>query len=166
MKSISRNLLILIGCVALVAACSSTPTETGYAYKSQPVQAQKQADERTRLHHHYRAWAGTPHQMGGLSRRGIDCSGFVYVTYRDVYGMRLPRSTDQLWDIGESVDLSEVQTGDLLMFKTGFKQRHVGIYVGDGEFIHASSSSGVMSSNVHSPYWTDAYRGARRIALP
>lgn len=168
MKPIIRNLLILIGCVALVAACSSTPTETGYAYKSQPVQAQKQgqADERTRLRHHYRAWAGTPHQMGGLSRRGIDCSGFVYVTYRDVYGMRLPRSTDQLWDIGQSVDLSEVQTGDLLMFKTGFKQRHVGIYVGDGEFIHASSSNGVMSSNVYSPYWTGAYRGARRVAQP
>ncbi|MBA53969.1 MAG: hypothetical protein CMK89_05890 [Pseudomonadales bacterium] len=162
MKSINRKLLILIGCVALVAACSSTPTDTGYTYKP----AQVRVEERARLHQHYRAWAGTPHQMGGLSRRGIDCSGFVYVTYRDVYGMRLPRSTDQLWDIGEEVALRDVQTGDLLMFKTGFKQRHVGIYVGDGEFIHASSSSGVMSSNVHSPYWSDAYRGARRVAQP
>lgn len=163
MKRKMRTLLILFGAAVLVAACSSTPPATGY---SQPRPAQAQNEERMRLRHYYRSWAGTPHQMGGLSRQGIDCSGFVYVTYRDVYGKVLPRSTDQLWDIGEEVALHELRTGDLLMFKTGFKQRHVGIYVGDGEFIHASSSSGVMASNVHSEYWSDAYRGARRIALP
>lgn len=151
---------LLLVPVLWLAACASTPTPT---LVNPSATLKRPADERNRLHHHYQAWAGTPHRMGGLSRQGIDCSGFVYVTYRDIYGMRLPRSTDQLWDIGEAVDLEQVQTGDLLMFKTGFKQRHVGIYVGGGEFIHASTSNGVMSSSVHSPYWSDAYRGARRL---
>ncbi len=163
MGSIYRNCLILMVAAVVLAACSSAPPQR-YSYS--PDAVAYQGNEQGRLRQHYRAWAGAPYQMGGMSRGGIDCSGFVYVTFRDVYGMHLPRSTDQLVDVGEEVDLDQVQTGDLLIFKTGFKQRHVGIYLGNGEFIHASTSSGVMSSNVYSPYWRDAYRQTRRVALP
>ena len=158
-----RNILIPVLTVVVVAACSSTPERI---YSAQPDRIIYQGNDKARLSHHFQSWAGTPHQMGGLSRRGIDCSGFVYVTFRDVYGMQLPRSTDQLWQVGEEIPLSDVRTGDLLFFKTGFKQQHVGIYLGDGQFIHASSSSGVMASNVRSPYWSDAYRETRRVPLP
>lgn len=160
MRQYCANSLILILAVLWLGACASTPA---VQYRAQPQQIAYVGNPKARLSQHYNTWAGTPHQMGGLSRRGIDCSGFVYVTYRDVFGIQLPRSTDRLSDIGEEVSLDDVRSGDLLIFKTGFKQRHVGIYLGQGRFIHASSSRGVMSSSIDSEYWSDAYRGSRRV---
>ncbi len=154
------SVISLMLAVLWLGACSSAPPAH---YGVQPQRILYQGAPQTRLARHYEVWAGTPHQMGGLSRRGIDCSGFVYVTYRDVFGMHLPRSTDQLSDIGEAVSLDQLRGGDLLIFKTGFKQRHVGIYVGQGQFIHASSSRGVMSSRIDSEYWSDAYQESRRV---
>lgn len=116
-----------------------------------------------RLQQHFSAWRGTPYRMGGLNRQGIDCSGFVYVTYRDVYGISLPRTTERLSATGEAITLKQAAPGDLLIFKTGFKQKHVGIYLGGGRFIHASTSEGVITSSLHTQYWSDAYRQARRV---
>lgn len=101
--------------------------------------------------------------MGGLSQTGIDCSGFVVITFRDVFEVDLPRTSDQLATLGRPVKRAQLNPGDLLIFKTGFKQKHVGIYVGGNQFIHASTSSGVMTSHLTSPYWADAYRDARRV---
>jgi cell wall-associated NlpC family hydrolase len=116
-----------------------------------------------RLQSHYRSWKKTPHKLGGLSRQGIDCSGFVHVTYRDVFTTRVPRSTETLAKAGKPVKRRNLKTGDLVFFKTGRKQRHVGIYVGNGQFIHASSSRGVMQSSLDNVYWREHYWQAKRL---
>ena len=101
--------------------------------------------------------------MGGLSKKGIDCSGFVQVTYQNVFGKQVPRTTEQLSVSGTEIPIEKARLGDLLVFKTGFTKRHVGIYIGNGKFIHASSSKGVMSSSINNPYWADSYQQTRRI---
>lgn len=101
--------------------------------------------------------------MGGLSKRGVDCSGFVYLTYRTQFGRTLPRTTELQVERGTEVKRSNLRPGDLLFFKTGLFSRHVGIYVGGQRFVHASSSRGVISSGLAEDYWNDHYWTARRI---
>ncbi len=108
-------------------------------------------------------WAGTPYVLGGTSRRGIDCSAFVQVLYRDVLGLPLPRTTQRQAQAGRSVPVDEAQPGDLVFFRPARKLRHVGVYLGEGEFAHASTSQGVMISRLEEPYWQDAYWMTRRI---
>jgi len=108
------------------------------------------------------------YKMGGLSRNGVDCSGFVYRLYKDGLGIKLPRSTELQSQLGEHVSKSQLKVGDLVFFKTGglFKSRHVGIYAGGNQFIHASTSRGVMKSSLNTPYWREAYWQSKRILKP
>lgn len=112
---------------------------------------------------YYDSWKGVPHRMGGLSRRGIDCSGFVYRTYRDAFGITLPRSTQLQAGTGIFVPRRHLSAGDLVFFRIGRNTRHVGIYLGNGQFMHASKSRGVMISSLDNPYWMQTYRRARRV---
>jgi cell wall-associated NlpC family hydrolase len=110
-------------------------------------------------------WHGTPHRTGGLSRRGIDCSGFVFITFRDKFGIDLPRSTELQKNIGLPVKQKELQYGDLVFFKTGLFARHVGIYVGNRQFIHASTSKGVTRDSLDDYYWSGKYWKAKRVIV-
>lgn len=110
-------------------------------------------------------WRGTQYRLGGLGRNGIDCSGLTYVVYRDVFDKRLPRTTDAQVDVGRPVKRSALAPGDLVFFKTGVFQKHVGIYVSDDMFLHASRSSGVRLSSLASDYWRDRYWKARRVPV-
>lgn len=151
---------------AALAACSTTPdhSRTVHHPAFSFVPNRHHSVVQNRLLQQYQSWRGTPYKLGGLSRRGIDCSGFVYITYRRVFGVKVPRTTRRLAYTGNEVRRSQLEPGDLLIFKTGFKQRHVGIYVGKGYFVHASTSAGVTISNLHTRYWSRAYREARRVA--
>ena len=113
----------------------------------------------------YQQWKGTRYAYGGLSRNGIDCSGFVYVTYLDKFGIKLPRSTSSLSQVGRKVKRAELRPGDLVFFKTGFKGRHVGIYMDKGRFVHASTKKGVMISSFRDYYWKNKYWTSRRVVL-
>jgi len=110
-------------------------------------------------------WRGVPYRLGGSSETGVDCSAFVQITFRSRLGVDLPRTTEALAREGERVDRSELQAGDLVFFKTGFRQRHVGIYMGGKRFLHASTSRGVMTSSMNNVYWKERYWKARRIEL-
>ena len=101
--------------------------------------------------------------MGGLSKKGVDCSGLVYLTYRENLGIEIPRSTALQSKTGKEVKRSELRAGDLVFFKTSYKVRHVGIYIEDGKFFHASTSKGVMISNLNDYYWKDKYWHSRRM---
>jgi len=122
-------------------------------------------DVRSRLYNEYQQWRGTPHRLGGLSERGIDCSGLVYVTFRDEFNVQLPRSTRQQSSQGIPIARRALRSGDLVFFDTGMNSRHVGIYIEQDKFLHVSSSRGVMVSYLTSDYWNKRYTHARRIAL-
>ncbi len=108
-------------------------------------------------------WIGTPHRLGGLDHRGVDCSGFVFRVYQAVYGIDLPRVTEAQVRVGAEVPRRALQPGDLVFFRLSRKSRHVGIYLHDGAFAHASSSRGVMISRLDEPYWQRRYWTARRL---
>ncbi|MFB6324999.1 endopeptidase [Pantoea deleyi] len=110
-------------------------------------------------------WHGTPYRYGGMSRRGVDCSGFVYLTFRDRFALQLPRTTSAQSDIGTRISKDELLPGDLVFFKTGRGENglHVGIYDSDNAFIHASTSQGVTRSSLDNVYWRKVFWQARRI---
>ena len=107
-------------------------------------------------------WIGTPYLLGGSTKKGTDCSGFVSSVYMEKEGMYIPRSTTEEYKIGKSIDKNNLIVGDLVFFGENKKVSHVGIYVGKRNFIHASSSNGVMVSPLEDVYWKPRYMGARR----
>jgi len=96
----------------------------------------------------------------------MDCSGLVVRLYDDVYGMKLPHSTIALYKKGNTISLRSLEVGDLIFFQEerGTKLSHVGVYLGNSIFIHASSSKGVIRSSLKEKYYRKRYVGARRIA--
>lgn len=114
----------------------------------------------------YRAYAymGTPYVYGGISGKGVDCSGLVYRVYQDVLQKKLPRIVSRLYESGREIDNSSVKPGDLVFFDTTGGVSHVGIYVGDQSFIHAASEGrviGVKESKLNQEYYKKRYVGAR-----
>jgi cell wall-associated NlpC family hydrolase len=107
-------------------------------------------------------WMGVPYVLGGTSRRGVDCSGLVQQVFSDVFNIQTPRTTSGLKRTGSAVSGRSLRTGDLVFFEPGGNS-HVGIYLGNEQFAHASSSSGVMVSSLSEPYWRRSYTSSRRI---
>ncbi|MBD2781231.1 bifunctional murein DD-endopeptidase/murein LD-carboxypeptidase [Xenorhabdus sp. 42] len=179
LRYILRLIPAILAAVALTA-CSSPdsklrnkPTET-HAVNSQKhflLQASQdefetlvnQLDIKSKILDQYADWKGVAYRFGGSTKRGIDCSAFVQRTFHDQFGMALPRSTSEQQNIGKTVNRSKLREGDLVLFKTGIRRRHVGIYIGNNQFVHASTSSGVIVSKLTDHYWNKRYYGARRV---
>ncbi|MBP2664261.1 MAG: spore cortex-lytic enzyme [Firmicutes bacterium] len=108
---------------------------------------------------------GVPYAWGGAAPGGFDCSGFVYYVYSQ-YGISLPRVADEQYNFGRRVSLNDIQPGDLVFYSTYTPgPSHVGIYVGNGQFIHASSGAGEVTVTAMSkPYYQTRFLGAFRIA--
>lgn len=107
---------------------------------------------------------GVPYNFGGSTSSGFDCSGFLYYVFNKA-GITIPRTAIAQYNMGETVKKSELQVGDLVFFET-YKPgpSHSGIYVGNNNFIHASSSNGISISSVNDPYyWSSRYLGAKRV---
>ena len=178
-------MLLLAGCASRSPVAPESMTEAPAAIRAKQkassgnsapdLQAQQEMDAlvadvmaevpplRVSLEAQHEDWKGVPYRYGGLSPRGVDCSGFVYLTFLSRLGMEVPRTTTELLQSGEKVKRDEIQVGDLVFFKTGPGNRHVGIYMGGDEFMHASVSSGVMQSSLNNPYWSQRYWKARRL---
>jgi cell wall-associated NlpC family hydrolase len=152
-----QNLMLAMLLQVVVTGCASNG--------SVPLPAKTSAADSeivTLLYDQYNNWRGVGYREGGLSKKGIDCSGYVYLTYKDRLKQTIPRSTELLAKSGTEVSPRQIRPGDLVFFKTGWKTNHVGIYLKDGTFMHASSSRGVMISKLRNPYWSDAFWMARR----
>ena len=107
---------------------------------------------------------GVPYAYGGSSDKGMDCSGFSSIVYAQALGKKLPRTTIQQYDIGRGVRRNDLRFGDLVFFNTtGRSPSHVGVYIEDDLFAHASVSSGVTLSSLESTYYKKRYVGARRV---
>lgn len=109
-------------------------------------------------------WYGTPHRMGGMTKSGVDCSGFVIIAYQEVFQREFRgRRAEDIFSEMKALDQDELEFGDLVFFKVrGRRIDHVGIYIGDGQFAHTSSSRGVMISKLSNSYWSKRFfKGGR-----
>jgi len=129
--------------------------------------AQERMDDqqvRERLWQVARTWLQVPYRYGGMDRRGIDCSGLTVQIYRQAFAMELPRTAREQMQGGRFVRQPWLQSGDLLFFGDFRRtfQDHVGIYLGDNRFIHASVNEGVIISDLTSAYYQERLLTARR----
>jgi len=167
-KSLSLHGLFVLAVIFLISACAAPPkqsgvTTTGSAHPQVAKRDSAGAEIEKRLREEYRHWNGTRHRLGGTGNRGIDCSGFVKAIYKDVFNVNLPRTTKAQARRGRPIPFKELQAGDLVFFKPPTYPRHVGIYLGGSDFVHASKNKGVTLSKIDPTYWGKYYWTARRI---
>jgi probable lipoprotein NlpC len=154
-------LLWLLLSALLLVGCQSQISESPRHYTSglsDPAYA------RSALYEQYKQWQGVPYRTGGENRHGVDCSGFVQLTFREQFAMQLPRDTYSQAHVGKAISSRQLRPGDLVFFNIGRRTRHVGVMVENNKFLHASSSKGVMISDLNQPYWQRYYWQARRLS--
>jgi len=111
----------------------------------------------------YSEWKGVKYKYGGNSKNGIDCSAFIQKAYKDKLNIKIPRTTLLQSKIGKQINKSQLELGDLVFFRTGKNSRHVGIYMQNGNFMHASTSKGVIISKLSNIYFNKHYWKAQRV---
>ena len=158
MKHLFYSLIIIM----ITAGCSHQYTANKKQFSSHST-AKHNVPRLKDLYQHYRSWKGTPYRYGGSTKRGIDCSSFIFDTYQSLFKISLPRSTKNQVKQGNRIYINQLEPGDLVFFKTGWNVRHVGIYLEQGKFMHVSSTKGVIISNLNSGYWKENYWQARRL---
>ena len=167
-KSLKAYGLSVLAVFFLISACATPPKQSsgaiaGSAHSQVTRDQAADAEIEKRLRQEYNRWRGTQHQLGGTGSRGTDCSGFVQAVYRDVFNVDLPRTTKAQVRQGRPIPYTELQAGDLVFFQPPSYPRHVGIYLGGSEFVHASKNRGVTVSKIDKYYWGKYYWTARRI---
>ena len=164
-----RSLFFLFSLAVLLiilatASCSTKKMPNADSHLKHPTPEHTgSATVKKRILDEFRKWRGTRHQMGGTGSRGIDCSGFVKAVYRDAFHIELPRTTSEQARVGKSVAFKDLQPGDLVFFNPPTYPRHVGIFLTQSEFVHASKSKGVTISKIDAHYWGNYFWTARRI---
>ncbi|HEY5594847.1 MAG TPA: C40 family peptidase [Nitrospiria bacterium] len=150
-------LIALSGCATGPTRPDFSPLRNGSEKSSTPVQK-----EVIKTAH---ALLGTPYKYGGTTPAGFDCSGFINYVYRNAAGLALPRMTHDLARAGKSVSAARLRPADLVYFKIEHqKPLHVGIYLGEGKFIHSPSTRGKVNiQDLNMDYWRNRYLGARRV---
>ena len=132
--------------------------------EQEEIQKQLSNDEiiKNSLMEFYTEWKGVKYKFGGNSKRGIDCSAFTQRIFKEKFNIKIPRSTRTQVKVGEKIKKSQLKLGDLVFFKTGKIDRHVGVYMGDGNFMHASIK-GVKFTKLNKAFYKKAYWTSRRI---
>lgn len=125
------------------------------------------APDTSQLRQVLNSYLGTPYRYGGMSRDGVDCSGLVCLVFRELWNKELPRSATGMAAIGSEVRLNDARPGDLLFFRWRFAggPDHVGIYIGGGRFVHASTRLGVIESTLADEYYGSHFIAMRRVVL-
>jgi len=158
-----KKLFLFLSLTMLCLSCggSKQPTATSSSKKSN-----KSVD---RIVTHAQEFEGTRYKFGGTDKRGMDCSGLVYVSFQEE-SIALPRISRDMAKQGKRIDLSKAQKGDLVFFQTNKNRKvinHVGLVVanfnGKIQFIHSTSSRGVITSSMDERYWKSAFVEARRV---
>jgi cell wall-associated NlpC family hydrolase len=163
-----KRALFLIIAITLLYGCGQPELQSSAKVRelsgsSKTVKLSNTDRVKQLLYAQHQEWRGVRYKDNGFSKKGIDCSGFVHLTFRNRLGKKIPRTTSQLSQLGTRIKRSQLRPGDLVFFKTGIKLRHVGIYVEKGKFLHASTSKGVIISRLDNVYWSKHFWQARRI---
>ncbi|HLO36882.1 MAG TPA: NlpC/P60 family protein [Lacibacter sp.] len=108
-------------------------------------------------------WWGTPYRLGGTTQKGIDCSAFVQTLMVGVFAMQLPRTAREQKEASSPIPMDDLKEGDLIFFNTRGGVSHVGVYLHNNKFVHASTSGGVMISDLNETYWSRRLLGAGRV---
>lgn len=172
----SKFFAIFIGTILLFSACSSRKTRIYKAKKQISLTKYKKSNEHKKytkkknlnyksiaIYKQYDKWKGTKYKYGGTTKRGVDCSSFIQQVYFDAFGLKVPRTTSEQVNIGYKISKNKLHAGDMIFFKNWRTGKHVGIMIENFKFIHASTSRGVVISNIHNPYYKSNYWQSRRV---
>jgi len=167
-----KQILPILLLVFLVSSCKSKKKFSSRKRQAHTIKVNttaKPSEEAETIVKFAEKFEGTRYKYGGTTKRGMDCSGLIYTSFKE-YDVNLPRTTSGLKSTGNWIDLKQVNVGDLVFFATKKNSRsvnHVGIVTnirpGNVEFIHASSSRGVMISSLAEKYWYFTFVQARRV---
>ena len=108
-------------------------------------------------------WYGTPYSLGGTTKKGVDCSAFSQFLFTSVYGLSIPRTAREQYNLTNHISRTELKEGDLIFFNTRGGISHVGVYLQNNKFVHASTSGGVMISDIFDEYWVRRFVGVGRL---
>jgi lipoprotein Spr len=108
-------------------------------------------------------WYGTPYRLGGTTKKGVDCSAFSQFLFASVYGLSIPRTAREQYSLTNRISRTELKEGDLIFFNTRGSISHVGVYLQNNKFVHASTSGGVMISDIFDEYWVRKFVGVGRL---
>jgi cell wall-associated NlpC family hydrolase len=162
---------IVFACLAL-SACAGTPLpkeatgRPGLDYHALAAEPPKPLSEaRQRVIATATQLAGTPYRFGGTTPAGFDCTGYLMYVFRTAAGLALPRTSMEQIQAGEPIAPSQLRPADLVYFRIDRKKDlHLGLYLGEGRFIHAPSSGGVVNvQSLETEYWRTRFLGARRV---
>ncbi len=142
------------------------PDNLATEYFSQIMGVALSSTSNLKLYQFVYDWIGTPYRLGGATKKGIDCSGFAFELYNKVFSTLIGNNSRNIFSMVNQISKDELKEGDLVFFKIGSRSiTHMGVYIGNNKFAHASSSKGVMISDLDEDYWRRYYyKGGRLLA--
>ncbi|WP_039906840.1 bifunctional murein DD-endopeptidase/murein LD-carboxypeptidase [Candidatus Regiella insecticola] len=164
------QIIPLIVATIMLSACSTPQKSNSHAsWKNTryvPYNSQNTFETRfikSKILKQYTGWKAVRYRFGGSSKKGIDCSAFVQLTFREQFGINLPRSTSAQQTVGKKIQRIKLKAGDLVLFRAGPTGRHIGIYLDNNKFVHVSATTGVTISSLNDQYWKKRYHTGRRV---
>ncbi len=181
MKMLNKYLFLVVFVVQVLMGCASHPryTSSQVERRSQPSFEEKGEGEKETLSFRAQSeteidqakmgkiiesYLGTRYKEGGTGKKGVDCSGLVIQVYKEYAGFDLPHDSKRLFKLVRGVDEEKLRYGDLVFFSdSGILPSHVGIYIGEGRFVHSTKGYGVIVSSLGEDRYRKTYMGARRV---
>ena len=162
-QTASRLASVTVALALLLYLSGCATNSDRHAGTARPVSPVRAADTGSQAVDVALRQVGVPYRFGGHSPGGFDCSGLVYYSY-DRVGKSVPRTTGQLWHATTAIKRRDLRAGDLVFFAIDGKMQHVGMYVGDGRFVHApSSGKSVSVASLSAPFYDAAFLRAGRL---
>lgn len=169
MNNFVRLLLTALVIATTLSSCRTHAPRVDYqalAKASIKMKMNIDLNDNHKLYIESASWIGTPYRAGGTSKKGADCSGLTSQLYKSVYRKQLPRSSREQKEASKTVAKRNLKEGDLVFFSTDRSRKkvsHVGVYLKNGKFIHASTSLGVIINSLDEPYYIANWIGGGRI---